>query len=156
MDKVFLTNKDMLEMVHKAEHELYEYEKYIPVREGINGECTVAIYDIPPLKSNYPYHYHGQDIEIFYIIEGCGVLEEPDGTRIIKKGDIIICPPNKQGAHKLTNTSKTNKLSYIEFDTIHKPEVVKYPHSNKVGILHMESVNTFYSENNTMDYYEGE
>jgi uncharacterized cupin superfamily protein len=108
------------------------------------------------LKSNYPYHYHGQDIEIFYIIEGYGLLEEPTGTRVVKKGDVIICPPLKSGAHKLTNTSNKETLSYIEFDTIHKPEVVKYPHTNKVGITRFEDENTFYSQANTVGYYEGE
>lgn len=47
-------------------------------------------------------------------------------------------------------------LSYIDFDTIHKPEVVKYPHTNKVGILNMDSKNVFYFEENTKDYYEDE
>jgi len=156
MDKIILTNRDKLEEFHKVGNELYEYAKFIPVKEGINGECSVAIYDIPPGKSNYPYHYHEQDIEIFYIIDGDGILEEPDGKREIKKGDIIICPPNSNGAHKITNISNSNKLSYIEFDTIHKPEVVKYPNTNKIGILYTNSGNYFFNESKTVDYYEGE
>lgn len=68
MDKIILTNREKLEELHKVGNEIYEYSKFNPVIEGINGECSVAIYDIPPGKSNYPYHYHEQDTEIFYII----------------------------------------------------------------------------------------
>jgi uncharacterized cupin superfamily protein len=50
-----------------------------------------------------------------------GILETPGGNKKIGPGDIIICPANKNGAHKLTNCSETEMLKYIEFDTLHKP-----------------------------------
>lgn len=39
-----------------------------------------------------------------------------------------------RGAHKLTNTSKTENLVYIDFDVIHDLDVTVYPDSNKIGI----------------------
>lgn len=44
----------------------------------------------------------------------------------------------------------------IEFDTTHKPEVVKYPHSKKVGIINMDGENKFFKEEDNREYYDGE
>ena len=47
MDKILLTNKEILEKLHKAEHETYEYEKYIPAKEGITYKLEGVDLDIP-------------------------------------------------------------------------------------------------------------
>ena len=43
---------------HKCEHEGYEYyrRKFVPF--GVANNSVVSVYEIPPLKSAYPYHYH--------------------------------------------------------------------------------------------------
>ena len=156
MSKVIITNKEDLNPIHKCENNKYEYLKYIPKNEEINNQCSVLFYDIPPQKSNYPYHYHGANIEVFYITSGHGELRTEDGIRTINPGDMIICPPGKGSEHKLTNTSDSEVLSYIEFDTVNHPEVIKYPDSNKVGIIDMNNENTFFKEEYKAKYYDGE
>lgn len=156
MKKIVVTNKKELKARHKSENTGYEYLKYIPIEEGINNQCTVMFYDIPPKKYNYPYHYHGSDVEIFYIIAGKGKVETEEGIKNISSGDLIICPPGKLAAHKITNISETENLSHIEFDTIHKPEVIKYPHSKKIGIINIEGDNRFFREKDNKEYYDGE
>ena len=153
--KITIHRKESLEVIHKHNHMYYEYRKYVTTDKE-NSNYTVSLYDIPPQKSNYPYHYHTKDDEIFYIINGFGILETPEGNKEIKAGDIIICPPCNKGAHKLTNISSTETLSYIEFDIIHKPEVVIYPHTNKIGVIGLEGENVFYNKDGTVDYYDGE
>ena len=156
MEKVVITNKKELNARHKSESVGYEYFKYLPIEEGINNQCAVMFYDIPPKKSNYPYHYHGSDVEIFYIISGRGQVKTEEGIKDISSGDLIICPSGKMAAHKITNTSEAENFCYIEFDTIHKPEVIKYPHSKKIGIVNMEGDSRFFREKDNKEYYDGE
>lgn len=156
MDKIIITNKNDLNSIHKCENQKYEYFKYLPAKSNIDNQCSVKFYDIPPKKSNYPYHYHCSDVEIFYIISGNGELETEDGTKSIHSGDLIICPPGKLSAHKITNVSDALTLSYIEFDTTHHPEIIKYPHSNKIGLMDVDKENIFFNEDTNTDYYDGE
>lgn len=153
--KITVHSKETLNVIHKQKHTQYEYKKYVATNKE-TSHYTVAIYDIPPQKSNYPYHYHTKDDEIFYIIKGIGTLETPEGNKEIKAGDIIICPPCDKGAHKLTNISSTETLSYIEFDITHKPEVVIYPHTNKIGVIGLEEDNIFFQKDTRVNYYDGE
>ena len=92
------------------------------------------------MKSNYPYHYHAANTEVFYIISGQGILRTPNGNRSIKAGDYIVCPPSENGAHKIINNSSSEILKYIDFDTTNSPDIISYPDSDKTGIIiHNES-----------------
>lgn len=153
--EIQITNKNLVRAKHKNEHEPYEYYKYQMTKEGKDEQCSAAVYEIPPLKANYPYHYHLKNEEVFYIVSGNGILETKDGNKIIAAGDIIICPPSEKAAHKIINTSKTEKLVYFECDTADYPDVAYYPKSNKIGILNKET-NLFFKNNAETDYYEGE
>lgn len=75
---------------------------------------------------------------------------------MIKAGDVIVCPPTENGAHKIINTSETKILKYIDFDTTNSPDIVKYPKSNKTGIIIHDQSNTFFKNNDATSYYDGE
>lgn len=155
-DNILIVNEEDIIQKHKNEHNAYAYSKReITSREDFN-QCYVAIYEIPPNKSNYPLHYHTANTEVFYIIQGEGILVTSDGQKKIKQGDFIVCPPSEKSAHKLMNTSKSEVLKYIDFDTTNSPDIVSYPDSGKVGIIiHNKSSNFFRSEEE-VDYYDGE
>lgn len=154
--KIQVTNKNLIEPKNKCDHKTYEYKKYEVTKRSKENQCYVAIYEIPPQKANYPYHYHYKNEEVFYIISGNGILETPDGNKTISSGDIIVCPPSERGAHRITNSSHTENLVYIDFDTINSPELVFYPKSEKVGIIINGESSTFYKEDTNVGYYEGE
>lgn len=154
MNQVEVLQKSQMKKQEKNLVEDYGYIRYVPEQSLTEEKCSVAIYEIAPGKSNYPYHYHEQDMEIFYITEGTGCLTTPEGDRRIQKGDLILCPPCKRGAHRITNTSENEKLCYLEFDTLHKPEVIHYPETGKIGIIGSDGGNLFYREDNTIGYYE--
>jgi len=137
-------------------HQPYEFEKYQVTEDYSENQCCVAVYELSPQKSNYPYHYHMSNEEVFYIVRGNGTLETPDGDRPVSKGDFIVCPPGPQGAHKLTNSSFSEQLVYINFDAVHSPEVVIYPHSDKVGFITHGATGSFYKRNENVPYYDGE
>ena len=139
----------------KVLHEGYEYCKKAFVPRSSGTESLVCVYEVPPGKSPYPYHYHLKDEETFYILSGEGRLRTPEGERAVGAGDFLFFPAGEEGAHKLTNTSKSEKLVYIDFDIIHDIDVCIYPDSHKIGVWGKD-VNRVYRLDENVDYYEGE
>ena len=152
--ETLITNQGRITPEHE-DHGSYEYFKYFVAHRSGN-QCTVAIMEIPPQKSSYPYHYHVAATEVFYIISGEGTLQTPQGEKIVSAGDIIFFPPGEAGSHKLTNSSTVETLRYLDVDTTAQADVVFYPDSDKVGlILNGERVIDF-KENSAVEYYDGE
>lgn len=156
MNNIKICNTNSIKPKHKKEHEPYEYYKYQVTPMDKNSKCCVAVYKIPPQKSAYPYHYHVNNEEVFYIISGEGILETPQGNKKVGTGDIIVCPPDSDSAHRLINSSETEFLTYIDFDSVNYPDVAYYPKSNKVGIILAGESSAFYDEDKNVDYYKGE
>jgi len=140
---------------HKCEHEDYEYyrRKFIPFGGAKN--TVVSVYEIPPGKAAYPYQYHHNNEETFYILSGEGVLKTPKGERKVASGELLFFPTGPEGAHKLTNSSKTENLVYIDFDVVHEIDVAVYPDSDKIGVWGM-GINKLYTCGSNVDYYHGE
>jgi uncharacterized cupin superfamily protein len=150
MKDIIITNMEKITPEHH-EHNSFEYYRY----EVERNQTVTAFYTIPPGKMNYPLHYHLANEEVFYIISGTGVLETTSEKYPIKTGDVIVCPIGDKGAHRITNTSETENLVYLDVDTYIRPEVVYYPHSNKVGIR-AAGISDNYSVDSNKDYYDGE
>jgi len=150
---------------HHSEHKQFEYFKYEVTdsnqkyevsspREG--NQTVVAFYILPPGKSNYPMHYHTTNEEVFYIISGNGVLEALDAKHPISAGDIIVCPIGKAGAHKITNTSETENMIYLDVDTNNTPDIAFYIDSGKLGIRASGGIRDNYSIDSKAGYYHNE
>ena len=140
---------------HKCEHEGYEYfrRKFVPFGEA--NHTHVCVYEIPPMKAAYPYHFHYKTEETFYIISGTGILKTPEGEWKVSAGELIFFPAGEAGAHKLTNTSDTQPLVYIDFDVVHDIDVTVYPDSNKIAVWGKDT-NRVYRTDDDVDYYTGE
>lgn len=154
-ESILITSLNRLPAAHKQEHEPYEYFKHVAMSGGGNG-CTAAFYEIPPKKSNYPYHYHTNTTEVFYIISGYGTLKTPKGDKPVGAGDLVVCPPYEKGAHKLTNASETETLTYLDVDTASDTDIAFYPDSGKVGVLAHGHYAAFFKKTDEAAYYEGE
>lgn len=146
---------EALPLSHKCGHEGYEYfrRKFIPFGGAKN--TLVSVYEIPPGKAAYPYHYHHKNEETFYILSGEGVLRTPEGERKVSAGELLFFPTGPEGAHKITNASETEMLIYIDFDVVHDIDVAVYPDSEKIGVWGM-GINKLYPESADVDYYQGE
>ena len=140
---------------HKCEHEGYEYHRRKFLSFGEAKNSLVSIYEIPPGKSAYPYHYHHKNEETFYILSGEGILKTPEGERTVSTGDLLFFPTGPEGAHKLTNCSATENLVYLDFDVVHDIDIAVYPDSDKIGIWG-KGINKIYPQNSNVDYYDGE
>lgn len=137
---------------HKNDHPDYEYYKRVLIPKGQAEQCAVSLYEIPPGKSAYPYHYHTKNEEVFYILSGHGVLKTLGGDQIVSAGDFLYFPANEDGAHKLTNASETDPLVYLDFDTYNGIDVAVYPDSGKIGIWGKD-INQVYKTDQQVDYY---
>lgn len=155
MDSILHIKATDAEALHRAGHDGYEYtiRKLVPIRK--HGACNVSLYELPPGKSNYPYHYHSENEESFYILSGTGTVKTPDGNRTVTTGDFLFFPAGERGAHKLTNTSASEPLVYLDFDTSSRVNVCYYPDSNKIAVFSAEQ-STIHRMNNSVDYYDGE
>ena len=155
MDKILHQRIGDIEPKHKSEHSGFEYQKrtFVPRRPG--GRCVVAVYEIPPGKSAYPYHYHTSSEEAFYILRGGGILTTPQGERRVSSGELLFFPANEEGAHRLTNDSASETLAYIDFDTCGDIDVAFYPDSGKMGVWG-KGINQVYRLRDKTGYYEDE
>ena len=140
---------------HKHDHPDYEYYRKKMIPFGSARNTVVSIYEIPPLKSPYPYHYHEKNEETFYILSGEGLLRTIEGERKVKAGDFLFFPTGPDGAHKIANTSSTEPLIYIDFDVVHEIDIALYPDSGKIGIWGKE-INRIFLEKDDVAYYTGE
>jgi len=152
MDEILHIRPEDVPAKHKYEHG-YEYRRrnLVPIHQA---QCMITQYEIPPGKAAYPYHYHTQNEEAFYILRGCGTLRTPQGEREVKAGDFLFFPANEHGAHKLTNTG-AQPLLYLDFDTSHEIDATFYPDSGKIGVWGM-GINQVYRTEDQVGYYEGE
>jgi len=97
-----------------------------------------SLYEVKPGKRAFPYHAHASNEESIYVLEGEGTLrlgkEGGEDSIPLKKGDYITLPASLDMAHQLINSGE-KILKYLCFSTLKDPEVVRYPDSNKVGML---------------------
>lgn len=117
--------------------------------------CT--LYEIPPGKSAYPYHYHTANEEALYVLAGAGTLRTPSGEGPLGAGDYVAFPAGEAGAHRVTNDGD-EPLRYLMVSTMRDPEVLVYPDSNKVGVrgYDTDAPNRNYLADSDVDYWEGE
>ena len=130
-EAILFTCKEKLIPHHEREHKRYEYLKYEITPESEFSQCYAAFYEIPPLKCSYPYHYHTQNTELFYIISGQGVMETPAGEQVLLPGMVAVCPPGEKSAHRIRNTSEKEALVYLDVDTANSPDIIHYPETGK-------------------------
>ena len=154
LNKMLHAHIESLEQSHVQDHDGYEFYRRRFLHRGQAGQCLVNIYEIPPGKSAYPYHYHCKNEEVFYIVQGSGLLRTPEGERTVSSGDLLFFPAEPGGAHKLTNHGET-PLVYIDFDAVHDLDVAIYPDSHKIGVWGKE-INQLFCQEDEVDYFKGE
>jgi uncharacterized cupin superfamily protein len=95
--------------------------------------CSLIV--VPPGKRAYPFHCHHVNEEMFFVVEGTGVVRIGEREHPIRKGDVIAAPAGgKDTAHQIINTSD-EELRYLAVSTMVPGEVVEYPDSSKVAVF---------------------
>jgi uncharacterized cupin superfamily protein len=88
----------------------------------------VELTRIPPGATNWPFHSHAAQWELFIVLEGQGEVRLDSGTVAITAGDTFVHPPGE--AHNITNTGGTDLALYIVADNP-AADAIHYPDSNK-------------------------
>ena len=156
IEKILVTKKQDLTPRHQNAHPVYEFHSYDVVPRHTGTKSAVAFFDIAPGKSNFPFHWHDDSEEIFYIISGEGTLETNGGDIPVSAGTVIFCPAGAEGAHKLTNTSSFEPLCYIDIDTLPKTDLCVYPKTGKIGVYTKSNAGGVFKSDNSVGYYDGE
>lgn len=123
-----------------------------------------SLYELPPGKRSWPYHYHTANEEAFYVVAGGGLVRGPDGERAIEAGDYVTCPAGEAGGHRVVNDGD-EPLRYLSVSTMRDPDVVVYPDSGKLGVFagappggdeERRDVSGYYRIGDDVDYWDGE
>jgi uncharacterized cupin superfamily protein len=93
-----------------------------------------SLYEVPPGRRAWPYHYHLANEEAIYVLGGSGTLRIGGEEIRVFEGDYVALPARAEAAHQLINSSEA-VLRYLCFSTMIEPDVMIYPDSGKVGIF---------------------
>jgi uncharacterized cupin superfamily protein len=114
-------------------------EKFEALDGGISGlvgakQLGYSVMVVPAGKRAYPLHCHHVNEEMFFVIEGHGIVRIGDKEYPIRKGDFIAAPAGgPETAHQIVNTSD-GELRYLAVSTMVPADVVEYPDSAKVAV----------------------
>ena len=116
--------------------------------------------ELPPGKSQCPFHCHRAEEEMFLILEGEGELRFGSHRYRIRKHDVIACPTGGADlAHQIINTGSTT-MRYLSLSSLAEVEVCEYPDSNKIGVFAdtpgVSGLRGLHRAESAVDYYDGE
>ena len=92
-----------------------------------------SLYELPPGKRSWPYHYHEGNEEAIYVLTGAGTVRLDDSEHTLSAGDYVALPAGEAGGHRVVNDGD-NPLRYLAISTMRDPDVVVYPDMDKVGV----------------------
>jgi uncharacterized cupin superfamily protein len=108
-----------------------------------------SIYDVPPGKRNWPYHYHVGNEEWLIVIAGRPTLRTSDGERELAPGDVVAFPEGEAGAHDVSNRT-ADAVRIAIFSTL-RTGFVEYTDSGKIGVG-----GRYFQHADAVDYWHGE
>jgi uncharacterized cupin superfamily protein len=116
--------------------------------------------ELPPGKSQCPFHAHRVEEEMFLILEGEGELRFGEQRYRIRKNDVIACPTGgRDVAHQIINTGSTT-MRYLSLSNLAETDVCEYPDSNKVGVYadapRAAPLRKMFRADAAVEYYDGE
>ena len=132
---------------------------------AIGGEkLGCSLYEVPPGRRAWPYHYHLANEEAIYVLEGSETLRIGEREVALLRGDYVAMPVGEIGAHQIINSSD-KPLRYLFFSTMIEPDAMIYPDSNKIrlfagsapgGPKEKRTLSKFLRSDAEVGYYEGE
>ena len=93
-----------------------------------------SLYELPPGRRSWPYHYHAANEEAIFVLSGTGRLRLDGELSALTEGDYVALPAGERGAHRVVNDSD-DPLTYLVISTMDEPDVTAYPDSGKIGVF---------------------
>lgn len=142
MNEIIIKNyKEMATDVNSKGENSFGVKTVIP--DECLDKCYVNFVEVEPGNFAYGYHYHEENEEVFYIISGNASVKTETGEKLLKAGDVICFPANKNGSHIIANASKTEKLVYIDFGTANRPDIVHFTGANAGMVVSKSGIYNF-------------
>ena len=135
--------------LREAPLEQHDYSS-VSVREALGGErigCT--LYDIAAGQQLWPYHFHWNNEEWLFVVDGTPTLRAPDGERVLGVGELVRFPEGPAGAHTLFGPGR------VAIFSTRNQGSVDYPDSGKVGAGPPWD-RLYFRRGDAVDYWEGE
>jgi uncharacterized cupin superfamily protein len=136
------------------EHESYE-KRWRRVGEELGGELLGGtLYELPPGKKSFPFHWHHGTEELLVVLEGEPTLRTPDGEQRLKRGDAVSFVTAPGGAHLMRNESDA-PARFLMLSSVADYDIIHYPDSDKIGIR-AEDLRLNVRPESGVDYLDGE
>ncbi|MBS0298299.1 MAG: cupin domain-containing protein [Proteobacteria bacterium] len=81
-----------------------EGRRWKPLADGL-GDFGVNLVTLAPGAASSQRHWHTEEDELVYMLEGEVVLIEDDGETILRAGDVAAWPKGVANGHQLVNRS---------------------------------------------------
>lgn len=122
-----------------------------------------SLYELPPGKGSWPYHYHAANEEAIYVLDGTGSIRLGGEMCDLDAGTYVALPVGESGGHRVINDSE-GTLRYLVVSTMVEPDVTVYPDSEKFGIYvgsppggrEERTLEGYYEIDADVDYWRGE
>lgn len=121
----------------EREAALPEYSWHSSARFGQVTGSKRLVFDmrsLDPGKFSFPYHFHRNAEELFFIISGECTMRHEGGFEKLRAGALVHCEDGPAGAHQIYNHG-TAPCVYLDIRTFDGVDVTEYPDSGKIGIL---------------------
>ncbi|WP_251328715.1 cupin domain-containing protein [Haloplanus pelagicus] len=123
-------------------------------------ELGCSLYELPPGKKSWPFHFHTGNEEAIYVLAGAGQLRTADGVESLDAGDYVAFPTGAEGAHRVVNDGD-DPLRYLALSTMNDPDLTVYPDSEKIGVYagaapggdDPRTVDGYYRRDDDVDYW---
>ena len=108
---------------------------------------------VPPDKSNFPFHAHSAQWEMYLIVSGKGQVRDKEGMTEVVAGDAFIFGPDEP--HQINNSGDVDLIFYVIADN---PigESAYYPDSKKWKANKTSAVDRVVIKGPETDYFDGE
>jgi uncharacterized cupin superfamily protein len=132
VDHPNVVNENELEWGEHSQGEKFGYRRKSLGSVAHGEKLGCSLYEIPPGRKAWPYHYHLANEEAIYVLVGSGTLRIGRVEVALSRGDYVALPVGEAGAHQIINTSG-ERLRYLCLSTMVEPDVLIYPDSGKIG-----------------------
>lgn len=142
---------DAEEHTSDAPHYTGAYRVLNPGMRGAGGKLGLIWNRLEPGSCGCPFHTHALEDEVFFVLEGTGVLRYGDALYELRPGSAVSCPAGSGVAHQIANTGDVD-LVYLAAGPYEPNEVCTYPDSGKVMVRSLRTVGRLEGT----DYMDGE
>ena len=129
-----MLNLDRLEFDDEAEWDGFTIRRArLGPRVGVE-RVGASLWELPPGKAAYPYHFHLTEDEILILLEGALSLRTPDGWRELEEGDVVGFPVGDAGAHQVVNRSDST-ARFLAVSNSGAVDAVVQVDADKIAVL---------------------